>query len=106
MAKLLLEGTIIEVLPIVLVGENNTQKQSVVIKVDGYKDEWSGKEGKAEYWELSALGDKIAQLELTKELEGKKAIFRTFINSNLVITKEGNNIYPINCNLASFTLQS
>jgi hypothetical protein len=106
MAKLQLEGEFIEVLAIEEVGENRTKKQSVVIKVDGFKDEWSGKEGRAEYWKLDAMGDKIDQLKMSSDLEGKKALFRIFINSNLVVKADGSNIYPINAALASFELKS
>lgn len=106
MARLLLEGEIIEVLPVTEVGENKTKKQSVIVKVPGFKDDWSGREGRAEFWQMDALGDKIEQLKLSKDLEGKTGIFKCFINSNLVITKDKTNIYPVNVALASFEITS
>ena len=109
MARLQLEGTIEFIGSIIEVGDKNTKKQTLMLLVPAEVDGFTGKErGKAEYWQIDAIGDDVERLALNDDMQGKKAIVKMYLNSNTVEDKKnaGQFIYIIGARLANVELQS
>lgn len=104
MAKIELKGTIVNVFPVEEIGDKKTPKQSIVVFVPAYKDEWGDVKGKDEHWQLDILGkDNIEKMGFNKTFEGMKGTFRVWLNSKLVQSKTPGNpdMYIINASLAN-----
>ncbi|MDB4919827.1 hypothetical protein [Mucilaginibacter sp.] len=103
MAKLELKGIVTDVFPVETVGQNQTRKQSLILTVPGYVDEYGDKKGEDELWRLDAIGDKIDALNMPAA-NGKKAKISVFINSKKISKADGSPMYIINVNINKIEL--
>ena len=102
MAKITLKGFIANVGEIEEVGANKTFKQSVILKVPGYVDQFGEKKGNDEYWDMVLLGaDKIDRFNIQNRHKGAKVSCDVYINSNWYENKAtGKTGCIVNVNLA------
>jgi hypothetical protein len=103
MAKIFLKGVVTEVTGIETVGANNTQRQSVMLFVPGYTDQFGDKKGIDEHWQLKMLGERIGKLNVLPTAVGQKAECTVYISSRSY-TKDDNTAYFIEAGLAEIKL--
>jgi len=103
MAKIELKGVIRQVTPVTTVGANNTKKQSVILFIPAYVDEFGDKKGQDEMYELGIIGDAVAKLNLTAAAVNQKAKCTVYI-SGREFTKEDKTMYFISANLNAIEL--
>lgn len=103
MAKIILKGIVQGITPVETVGQNNTQKQSLILFVPGYVDGFGDKKGIDETWSPDVLGDKIAKLNLNAQMIGQRAECVVYVSSR-AHTKLGKTAYFIGASLAEIKL--
>lgn len=89
-----------------LTDEKKTKIQYMVFEVPGYTNQFGEKKGKDQQWLLQMLGDRIAELKLTKGFCGKKAEITFYAESFCLEAKEEgkNPFYVVNNTLAAYTI--
>lgn len=104
--KVILKGKIVSVEAPVKVGVNNLDKQTILFIKPPYNDGFED-QGKPQIWELSVIGKKVAELNITAAThEGKKATVVFYVDSNEVPSKEagGKVMHIINATLVQVEL--
>lgn len=105
MAKIELRGIVKEVTEIENVGrDGTTRKQSLILFVPGYVDQFGEKKGDDEEWALDIFNKKIDQLALNDNLLDKKVVCTVYVSSRYFKTTEGKELYIVNSNLADIKL--
>jgi hypothetical protein len=107
MIKYKLTGKVVEVSGINTVGEKDTKKQTMIFKEDDSEpDEFTGRSVPGGYWQFDVIGDDVTRLQLSEELEKKRAICSVIIRSDAVLKKDSTTdyIYPVNVNLVRVQL--
>lgn len=102
MAKISLKGWLVNVGDLVEVGANRTIKQSVIIKVPGWVDQFGEKKGRDEYWEADMLNDAIDKFNIRDHQKNAKVEVELYVNSSWYENKEtGKTGCIVNVRLAS-----
>lgn len=105
MAKIELKGIIQKVGQVQTVGNNGTKKQSMILKVPAFRDQFGDVVGKDEEWELQVFGDRIQKFNLSGAMHGKRAKCTVFVNSNKFIkNSDQSEGYAINATLGAVEL--
>jgi len=104
MAKIELKGVIKSVSPVTLVGTNGTKKQSVILFIPGWRDEFEEKRGQDEVWSLDIIGEKVDKLNLSDSTATNQKAACTVYVSSREFTKEEKTMYFIGANLAEIKL--
>lgn len=105
MAKVELKGYVLIVNQPEEVGEKKTKKQTVILKVPAYRDEFGDTKGQDEEWPLDIMGDNVAKFNLTTEAQGKRAKCTVYVNGNKFIKKSDNTEgWTINARLGAIDL--
>lgn len=105
MAKIELRGIVKEITEIENVGkEGTTRKQSLILFVPGYVDQFGEKMGDDEEWSLDIFNKKVDQLALNDNLLDKKVVCTVYVSSRYFKTTEGKELYIVNSNLADIKL--
>lgn len=102
MAAIELKGRITEISKVEYVGEKKTAKQTFILSVAGWVDQFGDKKGKDEEWEIAILGDKVATVGLSPDKLKRKAVVKVIMNCFRVIPKDRPDAPPmfiINANL-------
>lgn len=103
MAKIELKGIVKSVSQIENIGKDSaTRKQSLILFVPGYHDEFGDQKGKDEEWRLDVFNKKIDDLNLNSNVIDKRVRCIIYLNSQRVEGKEPNapEMYFINANLS------
>ncbi|WP_285055179.1 DUF3127 domain-containing protein [Pedobacter ginsengisoli] len=104
MAKLELKGMILTVNQPETVGEKNTKKQTFILKIPAYRDEYGDIRGKDEEWEIAVMGDNVDKFAMTRDHQGKKAKCSIYLNGQKYTKKSDNTEgWIINATLAEIT---
>ena len=102
MPKIPLNGFIEEVGNVHFVGNNNTAKQEILLRVPGYRDEFGEQKGPDDFWKITIMGDKIDKWNIHSRHIGSKVKTEVFINSRQYVSKKDNSIgYMVNVTLAT-----
>ena len=100
-----LQGICQEVDEVIEVGANNTKKQLMRMSIPPYTDRFGEVKGKAQQWELTALGASVEKIALSKDMKGKKVEVTCYVESYLVEGKEaGKTFFSTNTNIASIKI--
>jgi hypothetical protein len=100
-----LQGICQEVDEVIEVGANNTKKQLMRMSIPAYTDRWGETKGKAQQWELTALGASVERLDMDEDLIGEKIEVTCYVESYLVEGKEaGKTFFSTNTNIASIKI--
>lgn len=102
MPKIPLNGFIQEVGNVQFVGNNNTAKQEILLRVPGWRDEFGEQKGPDDFWKITIMGDKIDKWNIHERHIGSRVKTEVFINSRQYTSKKDNSIgYMVNVTLAS-----
>lgn len=101
MAKIELKGFLLRVSNIESVGANQTQKQSILIKVPGYTDSFGEKKSEDEIWQVDMFNKSIDKFNLHTRHQGQKVKATVYINSRAYETKDGKKGFLLNSNLGA-----
>jgi hypothetical protein len=101
MAKVELKGFLLRVSNVETVGEKQTQKQSILMKIPGYVNQFQEKVGEDEIWQIDLFNKAIDKFNLHTRHQGKKVKASVFINSRPWESKDGKKGYILNANLGS-----
>lgn len=105
MAKIELRGIVKEVTKVEHIGAGGqTRKQSLILFVPGYVDQFGEKRGEDEEWSLDIFNNKIEQFALNDNLIDKKVVCIVYVNSRCVKLDDGREFYNVNSNLANISL--
>lgn len=105
MAKIELRGIVKEVTEIENVGKDGTtKKQSLILFVPGYVDQFGDKKGEDEDWCLDIFNKKIESLALNDNLLDKRVVCTVYVSSRFVKMDDGREFYIINSNLGDIKL--
>lgn len=106
MAKVQLKGIIKRVLRPETVGQNNVRKQTLILEVPAYTDEWGEKRGEDEEWAIDLFNDRIDKANLSTGMQGKRAIVDVYLNSRKFQRQnDGTDGYIINAVLGRIELK-
>jgi hypothetical protein len=101
MAKIDLNGVVAEVWPVTTVGANNTQKQSIILTVKGYTNQFGEQQGPDEQWQLDVLGTRVEKLKLSAQTHlNQKAKCIVYVRSKKYVTPENKVMYIVSADLA------
>lgn len=90
MAKITLKGTVKEVKPVQTYGDTNQyRKQSVILFIPGYVNEFGEKMGPDEEWELEASNQRIDTLKIADLQVGERLEVTTYISGVGYDRKDG-----------------
>lgn len=90
MPKVTLKGIIKAVLPVETYGDNNQgRRQSIILFVPGYVDEFGDKRGRDEAWSIETFNDGIEKHGLSNIQQGSRAEVEFYINSREFDKKDG-----------------
>lgn len=102
MPKIPLNGFIEEVGNVHFVGQNNTAKQEILLRVPAYRDEFGETKGPDDYWKIAIMGDKIDRFNIHSRHVGSRVKSEVFVNSRQYTSKKDNTVgYMVNVTLAT-----
>lgn len=105
MAKIELKGIVKGVTEVQNVGKDGaTRKQSIILFVPGYRDEFGDQKGEDEEWKLDMFNKRIDDIGANSNLIDKRVKCIVYINSSKVIGKEGETLHFVNTNLGKIQL--
>ncbi|WP_353183542.1 hypothetical protein [Parapedobacter lycopersici] len=106
MAKIILKGIVKRVLPVEFYGNDRSgRRQSVILFVPGYVDQFGEKKGQDEEWQLDLYNDKIEKMSLNTNLHEKKVEATVYLNSKKFQRKDdGSDMWAISANLHELKL--
>jgi hypothetical protein len=105
MAKIELRGIVKEVTEIENVGKDGTtRKQSLILFVPGFVNDFQEKIGDDEEWKLDLFNKRIDTLALNNNLIDKKVVCTVYVNSDFVKMDDGREFYRVNSNLGDIKL--
>jgi len=106
MAITTIKGIVKAINPIEFYGEGNTgRRQTLVIHVPGYTDQFGVKQGKDETWGVDIYNKKIDEFNLNSNCLQKRAECELYLKGTEFKKKEGEgNWYAIQANLRSIKL--
>lgn len=103
--KTVLKGFIKEVGKIEEVGANNTKKQTLILFIPGYVDQFGDKVGRDEHWPIDVMGEKTSTLNITADAIEQKAELTVYISGNAFQKRDlAGTGYAINANLFEIKL--
>lgn len=107
MAKIELKGYVLFVNRPETIGEKQTPKQVLILRVPAFRDEFGDTRGQDEEWPLDILGDNVAKFDLRPEAIGKRAKCTVYLNGQK-FTKKADNTegWTINARLGAIELLS
>jgi hypothetical protein len=98
MAKLELKGIVTQVSPVSTVGQNNTKKQTLILKVPGFRDPFGEQTQPDEEWQLEVVGARVDKIALNDTHVNKKVKCVVWISSRKW-TKDDKDMYFISASL-------
>lgn len=107
MAKIILKGIVKRVMPAVNYGSGSQagRRQSVILFVPGYTDEFGDKKGQDEEWQLDIFNEKIEKLALNTNLHEKRVEAVVYVNSRKFQKRDtGEDMWMMSANLGSLKL--
>ena len=96
MAKIQLEGFVVDVGTVQYVGVNNTPKQNIIFKVPGYVDRFTGKQGQDDFWNITLMGTAIDKFNIHERHISLRAKAEVYVNSREYTSRDGNIGYIVN----------
>ena len=100
-----LKGVVKEVGPIETVGEKGTKKQTIILFVPGFVDQFGDKKGRDEHWPLDIMGDNVAKLNMQPTAIKQKAECTIYVSGTAFDKKDFSGVgYAINANLVEIKL--
>lgn len=103
--KATLKGIIKEVGQVETIGQNAIKKQTIILFVPGYVDQFGDKKGRDEFWPLDIMGDRVSALNIQPSAVKQKAEVTLYITGNAFEKKDQSGTgYTINANLAEIKL--
>lgn len=101
----LLKGKVTDVSAVSYVGDNQTALQTITLFVPGYHDGFEQK-GRDQYWQLQALGQKVADLNMSPALKDKIIEVKCYLDSQYIEPKESGQkgFFSVNATIKEFTV--
>ena len=89
MAKLKLKGWFDQIHPVTEIGDKKTKKQTIIFTLPGFRDEYNGIDRDPEPWQISIIGKKVDELNLTVKDCQRRAEIEVFIKGYQATSKDG-----------------
>ncbi|GGH28414.1 hypothetical protein FAZ19_19820 [Sphingobacterium alkalisoli] len=90
MATTTLKGIVKDVLPVETYNDGTGRKQTIVLFIPGYVDQWSGeKKGADEEWGVDIFNDNIEKHSLNNNCIDKKAEVEVYLKGKAYDKKDG-----------------
>lgn len=105
MAKIQLKGIVKRVMPVETYGQDKSgRRQSVILFVPGYVDQFGDKRGQDEEWQLDLFNDRIDKFNLNGNLHEKRVVVDVYVNSRKILGRDGQDLWIINAALGDIKL--